>query len=197
MDNTIQRINRYSADKWQQNVLRYPPDRDLSSGQCYPTFEQPGLRGYRWHRCLFSTSYTTIHWRSICHRLIKTSSAYLDIDVYGAPKTVSSLYTFTRGCSGKRTSHERKLLKLLIPGGNRFPIKKILRTIASSFPARFPFSSCYCEKWRDPGNHVGCCSIKLKSKRCWSIIWQTFPTGSSPVSPLLIIFCQKKILTSS
>ena len=43
-----------------------------------------------------------------CHRLIKTSSAYLDIDVYGAPKTVSSLYKFTRGCSGKRTSHERK-----------------------------------------------------------------------------------------
>ena len=30
------------------------------------------------------------------------------MDVYGAPKTVSSLYTFTRGYSGKRTSHERK-----------------------------------------------------------------------------------------
>ena len=131
-------INRYSADKWQQNVLRYPPDRDLSSGQCYLTFEQPGLGGYRWHRCLFSTSYTTIHWRSICHRLIKTSSAYLDIDLYGAPKTVSSLYTFTRGCSGKRTSHERKLLKLLISGGNRFPIKKIPQEYCIVVPSSFP-----------------------------------------------------------
>ena len=37
-----------------------------------------------------------------------SSSAYLDIDVYGAPKTVSSLYKFTRGCSGIRTSLERK-----------------------------------------------------------------------------------------
>ena len=30
-DNVIQRINRYPADKCYKNVLRYPPDRDLSS----------------------------------------------------------------------------------------------------------------------------------------------------------------------
>ena len=106
---------------------------------------------------------------------------------------LSSLYTFTRGCSGKRTSHERKTSEA--PHIRRQSVShRENPSIASSFPARFPFSSCYCEKWRDPGNHVGGWSIKVKSKRCWSIIWQTFPTGSSPVSPLLIIFCQKKSL---
>ena len=37
-DNAIHRIYRYSADKCQQNVLRYPTDRDL---WIYPPFEQP------------------------------------------------------------------------------------------------------------------------------------------------------------
>ena len=31
-DSTIHRINRYSTDKCKQNVLRYPMDRDLSTG---------------------------------------------------------------------------------------------------------------------------------------------------------------------
>ena len=32
MDNAIQRINHYPADNRWENVLRYPPDGDLSSG---------------------------------------------------------------------------------------------------------------------------------------------------------------------
>ena len=40
-DNTIQQINRYPTDKCYQNVLPYPPDKDLSSGKRHPTFEQP------------------------------------------------------------------------------------------------------------------------------------------------------------
>ena len=31
-DSTIHRINRYPADKCEQNVLRYPMERDLSTG---------------------------------------------------------------------------------------------------------------------------------------------------------------------
>ena len=42
-DNGLQWINRYPADNCQQNVLGYPPDRDLFSGYCYPTLKQPGL----------------------------------------------------------------------------------------------------------------------------------------------------------
>ena len=30
VDNAIHRINRYPADKFQQNILRYPQDSDLS-----------------------------------------------------------------------------------------------------------------------------------------------------------------------
>ena len=40
--NAIQRITRYPLDKSYQNVLSYPPYKDLSSGQrCLP-FEHPG-----------------------------------------------------------------------------------------------------------------------------------------------------------
>ena len=42
LDSTIHRINHYPADKYQGNQLRYPLDSDLSRGQRYPTFEQPG-----------------------------------------------------------------------------------------------------------------------------------------------------------
>ena len=64
--------------------------------------------------------------------------------------------------------------------------------IASSFPAPFPFSPCYCGIWWDPWNHVGCCSVKVKSKRCSSILWQNERTGSSLVSLLLTIFCSQE-----
>ena len=39
LDNAIQRINNYPVYKW--NKPRYLLDSDLSSGQCYPVFEQP------------------------------------------------------------------------------------------------------------------------------------------------------------
>ena len=61
--------------------------------------------------------------------------------------------------------------------------------IASSFPAPFLFSPCYCGIWWDLGNHVGYCIVKVKSKRCSSILWQNERTGSSLVSLLLTIFC--------
>ena len=50
------------------------------------------------------------------------SSAYLDIDVYGAPKTISSLHV---GVQENAQATNEKLLKLLISGGNRFAIEKI------------------------------------------------------------------------
>ena len=42
LDSAIHWINHYPADKYYGNQLRYPLDSDLSGGQCYPTFEQPG-----------------------------------------------------------------------------------------------------------------------------------------------------------
>ena len=42
LDSAIHRINHYPADKYYRNQLRYPLDSDLSGGQRYPTFEQPG-----------------------------------------------------------------------------------------------------------------------------------------------------------
>ena len=42
MDSTIHWVNHYPEDKYQQNQLRYSVDRDLSDGQPYPPFEQPG-----------------------------------------------------------------------------------------------------------------------------------------------------------
>ena len=42
LDSATQRINHYPADKYYGNQLRYPLDGDLSGGQRYPTFEQPG-----------------------------------------------------------------------------------------------------------------------------------------------------------
>ena len=64
--------------------------------------------------------------------------------------------------------------------------------IASSFPAPFLFSPCYCGIWWDFGNHVGCYIVKVKSKRCSSILWQNERTGSSLVSLLLTIFCSQE-----
>ena len=42
LDSAIHRINHYPVDKCYGNQLRYPLDRDLSGGLCYPTFEQLG-----------------------------------------------------------------------------------------------------------------------------------------------------------
>ena len=41
-DSAIHRINRYPADKYYENQLRYPLDSNLSSGYRYPPFEQLG-----------------------------------------------------------------------------------------------------------------------------------------------------------
>ena len=41
-DNTIHRIDRYPVKSVNKIKPRYPLDSDLSSGQCYPPFEQPG-----------------------------------------------------------------------------------------------------------------------------------------------------------
>lgn len=35
VDSAIQRINRSPVNKCQPNILRYPRDRNLSSGQCF------------------------------------------------------------------------------------------------------------------------------------------------------------------
>ena len=40
LDSAIHRINRYPADKYYENQLRYPLDSDLASEECYPPFEQ-------------------------------------------------------------------------------------------------------------------------------------------------------------
>ena len=41
--NNLTQINHYPVDIYQGNqLLHYPVDRDLSSGQCYPPFEQLG-----------------------------------------------------------------------------------------------------------------------------------------------------------
>ena len=42
LDSAIHQINHYPADKYYGNQLRYPLDRDLSTGQHYPPFEQLG-----------------------------------------------------------------------------------------------------------------------------------------------------------
>ena len=41
-DSAIHRINHYPVDKYWGNQLRSPLDRDLSSEQRYPPFEQLG-----------------------------------------------------------------------------------------------------------------------------------------------------------
>ena len=41
VDKAIHWINRYLADKSQQNKPRYPMDSDLSVGYRYPAFDQP------------------------------------------------------------------------------------------------------------------------------------------------------------
>ena len=43
VDNSILRVNRYQADKYWRNVLRYPPDRELPRGLRHPLFKQPDL----------------------------------------------------------------------------------------------------------------------------------------------------------
>ena len=45
LDNAIHRINRYPMDKCWQSKPHYPLDSDLSIGQRYPHFEQPGPDG--------------------------------------------------------------------------------------------------------------------------------------------------------
>ena len=42
LDSAIHRINLYPADSVIDFCNTYPLDSDLSSGYCYPTFEQPG-----------------------------------------------------------------------------------------------------------------------------------------------------------
>ena len=39
-------MNRCTADKCHQSVMRYPLDRELFSGYCYSPFEQPRLGAY-------------------------------------------------------------------------------------------------------------------------------------------------------
>ena len=39
---TIHRINQYAVDKYYENQLHYPADRDLSTGQCVPPFDHLG-----------------------------------------------------------------------------------------------------------------------------------------------------------
>ena len=58
VDNAIQRINHYPADNWWQNLLRYPPESDLSSGERYLPFEQPrpGVKMFYKHDGVFSLS---------------------------------------------------------------------------------------------------------------------------------------------
>ena len=46
-DDAIQPINGYPTDKGQKSTLRILPDRDLASGQRYPTFEQLGPEIYK------------------------------------------------------------------------------------------------------------------------------------------------------
>ena len=42
VDNAIHRINHYPANNTIGVCNTCPLDSDLSGGQCYPTFEQPG-----------------------------------------------------------------------------------------------------------------------------------------------------------
>ena len=42
LDSAIQRINHYPADSVIDFRNTYPLDSDLSGGERYPTFEQPG-----------------------------------------------------------------------------------------------------------------------------------------------------------
>ena len=58
LDSTIHRTNHYPADKYQGNQLRYPLDRDLSSGYPYPPFEQLGPGLYWYH----SVVYKRVKW---------------------------------------------------------------------------------------------------------------------------------------
>ena len=69
VDNGIQRINHYPADNWWQNLLRYPPKSDLSSGERYLPFEQPGpgvkmffnmTESFHRHCFLYETAYHTL-----------------------------------------------------------------------------------------------------------------------------------------
>ena len=56
LDSGIHRINHYPADKYYGNQLRYLLDSDLSCGQRYPTFEQPGpepnTSSYGYFKCM-------------------------------------------------------------------------------------------------------------------------------------------------
>ena len=42
LDSSIHRINYYPTDKYYRKQLCYPLDRNLSGGERYPSFEQPG-----------------------------------------------------------------------------------------------------------------------------------------------------------
>ena len=124
------------------------------------------------------TSYSIIRWRSICHQSIKTCSVYLDSDTYGRPKTVPCLYNFRRGFTKKRTSDERKT------SDARHIRRKSVRHRDNTWCVshrRFQLLSSF--------HHVGYCIVKVKSKRCSSILWQNERAGSSLVSLLLTIFC--------
>ena len=52
VDNTIKRINHYPLDNMVCFVDTYPLDNDLSGGQRYPAFEQPGP----WPKCRLPTT---------------------------------------------------------------------------------------------------------------------------------------------
>jgi len=40
VDNATHQINHYPTDRTWQNKVHYQMDRNLSDGQCYPSFEQ-------------------------------------------------------------------------------------------------------------------------------------------------------------
>ena len=42
LDSAFHRINHYPKDEYYENLLRFPLDSDLSSGECYTPFEQLG-----------------------------------------------------------------------------------------------------------------------------------------------------------
>ena len=50
MDNVINRINHYPPDSVVRFVNIYPVDSDLSGGERYPAFEQPGPVLYKFMR---------------------------------------------------------------------------------------------------------------------------------------------------
>ena len=70
LDNAIHRINHYPADSVVCFFDTYPLDSDLSGGQCYPAFEQPGpglILGQVIAFCSWARHLTSSHPDSLHH----------------------------------------------------------------------------------------------------------------------------------